>query len=172
MEFNAFYDPKNFTFPFGTHICVVEVDPDTGKITLLRYLAVDDVGRVINPMIVDGQVHGGIAHGIGQALFEDAVYDGSAHFLTGSFMDYTMPRAADFPAFEVDRTETLCPHNPLGSKGAGETGTIASTPCVVNAVVDALSHLGVRDIPMPMTSERVWRAIQTANAASGDGQAA
>ena len=165
LEFNAFYDPKNFTFPFGTHICAVEVDPDTGEIEILRYVAVDDVGNVINPMIVDGQVHGGIAHGIGQALFEGAVYDEDGQLLTGTFMDYTMPRAADLPMFEVDRTVTPCPHNPLGAKGAGETGTIASTPCIVNAVCDAV---GVRDIRMPLTPERVWRAIHEAQA-GGDG---
>ena len=159
LEFNAFYDPKNFTFPFGAHISVVEVDPDTGEVEILRYVAVDDVGEVINPMIVDGQVHGGIAHGIGQALMEDAVYDGDGQLLSGSFMDYTLPRAADLPLFEVDRTVTPCPHNPLGAKGAGETGTIAATPCIVNAVCDAV---GSRDIAMPLTPERVWRAIQSA----------
>ena len=167
LEFNAFYDPKNFTFPFGTHICAVEIDPETGVVEILRYVAVDDVGEVINPMIVDGQVHGGIAHGIGQALFEGAVYDEDGQLLTGTYMDYTMPRAADLPMFEVDRTVTPCPHNPLGAKGAGEAGTIASTPCIVNAVCDAL---GVRDIPMPMTSERIWRAIQ-ASQGGGNGQA-
>ena len=159
LEFNAFYDPKNFTFPFGAHISVVEVDPDTGEVEILRYVAVDDVGEVINPMIVDGQVHGGIAHGIGQALMEDAVYDEDGQLLSGSFMDYTLPRAADLPLFEVDRTVTPCPHNPLGAKGAGETGTIAATPCIVNAVCDAV---GARDIAMPLTPERVWRAIQSA----------
>jgi carbon-monoxide dehydrogenase large subunit len=124
------------------------------------------VGNVINPMIVDGQVHGGIAQGIGQALLEGAVYDDSGQLISGTYMDYTMPRADDLPNFEVDRTVTPCPHNPLGAKGAGEAGTIASTPCVVNAVVDALWHLGVRDVQMPMTPERVWRAMQ-----GGDGQA-
>lgn len=156
LEFNAFYDPKNFTFPFGTHIAAVEVDPDTGEVSILRYVAVDDVGEVINPMIVDGQVHGGIAHGIGQALLEGAVYAENGQPVTASFMDYAIPRAADLPMFEVDRTVTPCPHNPLGAKGAGETGTIASTPAVVNAVCDAV---GARDIPMPLTPERVWRAM-------------
>ena len=159
LEDNAFYDPKNFTFPFGTHVCVVEVDPDTGKVQILRYVAVDDVGNVINPMIVDGQVHGGIAQGVGQALWEGAVYDDSGQLLTGSMMDYALPKADDLPSFEVDRTVTPCPHNPLGVKGAGETGTIASTACVVNAVVDALAHLGVKDLQMPLTPERVWQAI-------------
>lgn len=169
LEFNAFYDPKNFTFPFGTHICAVEVDPDTGKVDVLRYVAVDDVGNVINPMIVDGQVHGGIAHGIGQALYEGAIYDESGQLTSGSFMDYTMPRAENLPMFELDRTVTPCPHNPIGAKGAGETGTIASTPCVVNAVVDALAHRGVRDIQMPLTPERVWRAIQASGGMTGNG---
>ncbi len=158
LEFNAFYDPKNFTFPFGAHISVVEVNTETGEVEILRYVAVDDVGEVINPMIVDGQVHGGIAHGIGQALMEHGVYDDDGQPLSGSFMDYTMPRAADLPMFEVDRTVTPCPHNPIGAKGAGETGTIAATPCIVNAVCDALR---VRDIPMPLTPERVWRAMQS-----------
>ncbi len=160
LEFNAFYDPKNFTFPFGAHICAVEVDPETGEVAILRYVAVDDVGEVINPMIVDGQVHGGIAHGIGQALLEQGVYDNEGQLLTGSFMDYAVPRAADLPMFEVDRTVTPCPHNPLGAKGAGETGTIASTPCIVNAVCDAV---GVRDIAMPLTPERVWQAIRASH---------
>ncbi|MFQ5649963.1 MAG: xanthine dehydrogenase family protein molybdopterin-binding subunit [bacterium] len=159
LEDNAFWDPKNFTFPFGTHISVVEIDPDTGKVDIVRYVAVDDVGNVINPMIVDGQVHGGIAQGVAQALWEGAVYDDGGQLITGSMMDYALPKADDLPSFEVDRTTTPCPDNPLGVKGAGETGTIASTVCIVNAVVDALSHLGVRDLAMPMTPERVWRAI-------------
>ena len=161
LEDNAFWDPKNFTFPFGTHISVVEVAPDTGKIKILRYVAVDDVGNVINPMIVDGQIHGGVAHGIAQALWEEAVYDESGQLITGSLMDYAIPKADDLPSFEVDRTVTPCPDNPLGVKGAGETGTIASTVCIVNAVVDALYHLGIRDLRMPLTPERVWRAIHS-----------
>ncbi|MFQ5631194.1 MAG: xanthine dehydrogenase family protein molybdopterin-binding subunit, partial [bacterium] len=160
LEENAFWDPKNFTFPFGAHISLVEVDPDTGKVKVLRYVAVDDVGNVINPMIVDGQVHGGVAQGIGQALWEGAVYDENGQLLTGSMMDYALPKADDLPSFEVDRTVTPCPENPLGVKGAGETGAIGATACVANAVVDALSHLGVRDIEMPMTPERVWQALQ------------
>jgi len=165
LEDNAFYDPSNFTYPFGTHVCIVEVDRDTGHIEIKRYVAVDDVGNVINPMIVEGQVHGGIAQGVGQAFFEGAVYDEMGQPVTGSYMDYTMPRADDLPMFEVDRTVTPCPHNPLGVKGAGEAGTIASTACAVNAVVDALWPLGIRDIEMPLTPERVWRAIHS----SGDG---
>jgi carbon-monoxide dehydrogenase large subunit len=161
LEENAFYDPVNFTFPFGTHLSVVEVDPETGKVKLLRYIAVDDVGRLINPMIVEGQIHGGIAQGVGQALLEGVVYDReSGQLLTGSLLDYALPRADDLPSFEIGHQETPCPHNPLGAKGAGEAGTIAATACVVNAVVDALYHLGVRDIRMPLTPERVWRAMR------------
>lgn len=168
LESNAFYDPANFTYPFGTHISLVEIDPDTGVVKILRYIAVDDVGNVINPMIVDGQVHGGIAQGVGQALLEGAVYDDSGQLISGTYMDYTMPRADDLPSFELSRTVTPCPHNPLGVKGAGEAGTIAATACIANAVVDALWHKGVRDIRMPMTPERVWRALQ---GSGGDGQA-
>ena len=162
LEDNAFYDPSNFTYPFGTHVCIVEVDRDTGEIEIKRYVAIDDVGNVINPMIVEGQVHGGIAQGVGQAFLEGAVYDEMGQPVAGSYMDYTMPRADDLPMFEVDRTVTPCPHNPLGVKGAGEAGTIASTACAVNAVIDAVWHLGVRDIQMPLTPERVWRAIDAA----------
>ena len=159
LEENAFYDPANFTYPFGTHISLVEVDPDTGQVELLKYVAVDDVGVVINPLVLHGQIHGGIAHGVGQALLEGALYDDNGQLLSASYLNYTMPRADDLPSFELDGTVTPCPHNPLGVKGAGETGTIASTPCVVNAVVDALWHKGVRDLQMPLTAERVWRAM-------------
>ena len=167
LEENGFYDPVNFTFPFGTHISVVEIDPETGKVSLLRYVSVDDVGNVINPMIVDGQIHGGIAQGIGQALFEGAHYDEAGQFVTGSFMDYNFPKADELVQYEVDRTVTPCPHNPLGVKGAGEAGTIAATACVANAVIDALYHKGIRDIEMPMTPERVWKALHS----NGNGQA-
>ncbi|MEL6140945.1 MAG: xanthine dehydrogenase family protein molybdopterin-binding subunit [Bacteroidota bacterium] len=162
LDFSSFYDPANFTYPFGCHIAVVEVDRDTGKVKLKRFIAVDDVGNVINPMIVDGQIHGGVAQGVGQALFEGAIYDEYGQLINGSYMDYCMPRADDFPSFEVDRTVTPCPHNPLGVKGAGEAGCIGSTPAVVNAVIDALWQAGhkVRDIRMPLTPERVWRAMQ------------
>lgn len=159
LEENGFYDPANFTFPFGTHISVVEIDPNTGKTDILRYVSVDDVGNVINPMIVDGQMHGGIAQGIGQALYEGAHYDEAGQLVTGSFMDYALPKADDLPSFEVDRTVTPCPHNPLGVKGAGEAGTIAATACIANAVIDALYHKGIRDLQMPMTPERIWHAI-------------
>jgi len=160
LDFSSFYDPANFTYPFGAHIAVVEVDKDTGKVALKRFIACDDVGNVINPMIVDGQIHGGLAQGIGQALVEGAVYDESGQLTTGSYMEYTMPRADDLPSFEIDRTVTPCPHNPLGVKGAGEAGTIGSTPAVVNAVMDALSEYGAKDIRMPLTPERVWQAMQ------------
>ena len=160
LEFTSFYDPANFTFPYGAHIAMVEVDPETGRIDLKRYVACDDVGNVVNPMIVDGQVHGGVTHGVGQALLEGAIYDEDGQLLNGSYMDYAMPRADDLPSFELDRTVTPCPHNPLGVKGAGETGTIGATPAVVNAVVDALWHLGVRDLEMPLTPQRVWQAMQ------------
>jgi carbon-monoxide dehydrogenase large subunit len=162
LDDTAYYDPPNCTFPFGTHIAVVEIDADTGQVQLTRYVAVDDVGRVINPMIVDGQVHGGIAQGVAQALWEGATYDENGQLLTGSLMDYAVPKADFFPPFEVSRTETLTPVNPLGVKGAGETGTIASTPAVVNAVMDALSPLGIKHIDMPLTPERVWQAMQQA----------
>jgi carbon-monoxide dehydrogenase large subunit len=160
MDFSSFYDPANFTYPFGAHIAVVEVDKDTGKVTLQRFIAVDDVGNVINPMIVDGQIHGGVAQGVGQALFEETLYDENGQLTNGSYMDYTMPRADDLPSFEVDRQVTPCPHNPLGVKGAGEAGTIGSTPAVVNAVMDALHPFGIKNLAMPLTPERVWRYMQ------------
>ncbi|MBI2206286.1 MAG: molybdopterin-dependent oxidoreductase [Candidatus Rokubacteria bacterium] len=166
LEETSFYDPSNFCFPFGAHACVVEVERDTGAVKLLRYLAVDDVGNVINPMIVDGMVHGGIAQGIGQALWEGAVYDvQSGQLMTGTMSDYALPKADLLPMYETGRTVTPTPVNPLGIKGAGETGTIAATPCVVNAVVDALAGLGVDHIEaMPLTTERVWQTIQAATA--------
>ncbi|MCF8565316.1 molybdopterin-dependent oxidoreductase [Alicyclobacillus tolerans] len=159
LEGTAFYDPANFVYPFGTHICVVEIDKDTGETKILRYVAVDDCGRVINPMIAEGQVHGGIVQGIGQALWEGAVYDDQGQLVTGTFMDYAMPKARFFNNFETAFTETPAPRNPLGVKGIGETGTIASTPTVVNAVIDALSPYQIKDLDMPMTPERVWQAI-------------
>jgi carbon-monoxide dehydrogenase large subunit len=150
----AVYDPGNFTYPAGTHVCEVEIDPATGVTTVVQFVAVDDFGKVINPMIVEGQVHGGIAQGIGQALLEGAAYDEYGQLLTGSYMDYCMPRADDLPSFAVDMTVTPCTHNPLGVKGCGEAGAIGAPPAVINAVTDAL---GVVDIPMPATPERVWR---------------
>ncbi|MCI0438553.1 MAG: molybdopterin-dependent oxidoreductase, partial [Chloroflexi bacterium] len=162
LEATGFFDPKNFTWPGGTHIAVVEVDADTGNVKVLRYVAVDDVGNVINPMIVDGMVQGGAAQGIGQALQEEAIYDSNGQLLTGSMMDYAVPRAEDVPSYELDRTVTPSNVNPMGIKGAGETATIAGSPAVINAVVDALSPFGVRHIDMPAKSEKVWRLIQQA----------
>ena len=162
LDETSFYDPANFTYPFGAHMAVVEVDPDTGKVDLKRFIACDDVGNVVNPMIVDGQIHGGVAQGIGQALLEGAVFDESGQLNTASYLDYAMPRADDLPSFELDRTVTPCPHNPLGAKGCGEAGTIGSTPAVVNAVVDALSPMGVTDLEMPLSPQRVWAAMQQA----------
>jgi carbon-monoxide dehydrogenase large subunit len=160
LDADAVFDPVNFSFPHGTHLCATEVDTETGQVKIRSYVAVDDVGRVINPMIVEGQVHGGVAQGIAQALFEEAVYDADGNLLTGTFVDYTLPSSADLPDLVSDRTETASPDHPLGVKGVGEAGTIASTPAVVNAVVDALRPYGVRDVPMPCTPERVWQAIQ------------
>jgi carbon-monoxide dehydrogenase large subunit len=160
LDDTAYYDPPNCTYPFGTHICMVEVNPDTGEVKLLRYIAVDDVGRQINPLIVDGQVHGGIVQGVAQALWESAVYDENGQLTTGTLMDYSIPKASFLPTLELGRTETPSPTNPLGVKGAGETGTIASSPAVVNAVTDALAPLGIKHVDMPLTPERVWNAIQ------------
>jgi carbon-monoxide dehydrogenase large subunit len=159
LDETTYYDPPNCTFPFGTHICIVEVDQDTGGVDIRRYVAVDDVGNVVNPMIVDGQLHGGIAQGIAQALYEGAQYDGDGQLVTGTLSDYAVPRASMLPDYELSRTVTISPVNPMGVKGAGEAGTIASTPAVVNAVVDAVSHLGIKNIDMPLTPERVWRAM-------------
>jgi aerobic carbon-monoxide dehydrogenase large subunit len=156
----SYWEPQNFTFPFGAHIAVTEVDRDTGEVNVLRYVAVDDCGKVINPLIVDGQVHGGIAQGISQALYEEAVYDDSGQLLTGEFADYTILKARMMPTIETSRTETPSPVNPMGVKGVGEAGAIGAPPAIVNSVVDALSHLGVRHIDMPLTPEKVWRAMQ------------
>ncbi len=161
----AFYDPTNFTFPAGTYICEVEVDPATGVTRVDKFTAVDDFGTIINPMIVEGQVHGGLVQGIGQALMENCVYDReTGQLLTGSFMDYTMPRADDFPEFKIGNVCTPCTHNPLGTKGCGEAGAIGSPPAVINALLDALHGLGVKEFDMPATPHRVWEAIQAAKA--------
>lgn len=162
LEAVSFFDPENFTWPFGTHIAIIEIDQDTGETSLLRYVAVDDVGNVINPMIVDGMVHGGIAQGVGQALQEAAVYSDDGQLLTGSMMDYAVPTAEDVPSFDTARTVTPTPVNSLGAKGAGETGTIAASPAVVNAAVDALKHLGIKHLNMPLSSEYMWKTIQQA----------
>ncbi len=162
LEAHTSFSPGNATWPFGTHLAVVEVDADTGDVEILRYVGVDDCGNVVNPMIVSGQIHGGIAQGIGQALFEEAVYDESGNLLTGSLLDYPLPTAADLPAFELDRTVTPTDVNPMGVKGVGEAGTIGSSHTIVNAVVDALSPLGVKHIDMPLRPKKVWAAIQEA----------
>jgi carbon-monoxide dehydrogenase large subunit len=160
MEAQAFYDPVNFTYPGGAHIAEVEIDPDCGSVDLVSYVAVDDIGTVINPMIVAGQLHGGIAQGVGQALFENCVYDEtSGQMLSASFMDYCMPRADNMPNMEIVTLSTLCTHTSFGVKGCGEVGTIGSPATVINAVVDALSHLGVSHVDMPATPSRIWRII-------------
>ncbi len=162
LDCDATYDPDTFSFPHGTHLCAVEVDTETGQVKIRSYVAVDDVGTVVNPLIVDGQVHGGLAQGIAQALYEEAAYDADGNLLTTTLADYLLPSAADLPTFVTDRTQTPATSNPLGVKGVGEAGTIASTPAVVDAVIDALRPLGVTDVQMPCTPQRVWRAIKEA----------
>jgi carbon-monoxide dehydrogenase large subunit len=157
LKESAFWDPTNFTFPAGVHICELEIDPQTGFVTIDKWTAVDDFGKLINPMIVEGQVHGGIAQGVGQALLEGAHYDNDGQLLTASFMDYCMPRADNLPSFKIETIETVCPSNPLGIKGCGEAGAIASPPAVINAITDALGH---EDVAMPATPQVVWRAAQ------------
>jgi len=154
-----FFEPKNFTFPFGTHVCVVEIDKETGETRIVKYVAVDDCGKVINPLLVDGQIHGGIVQSIGQALYEEVVYDDQGQLVTGELMDYALPKASQLPWFETDRTETPSPVNPLGVKGVGEAGTIGATPAIVNAVIDALSSYGVTHLDMPLRPEKIWKII-------------
>ena len=158
------FDQGNATFPFGAHIAVVEVDLDTGEVRVVRHVAVDDCGTVLNPLLVEGQQHGGVAAGIGQALYEEVRHDDDGNPLTTNLADYAIPSAAELPSFDVRSTQTPTPLNPLGAKGIGEAATIGSTPAVQNAVIDALAHLGVRHLDMPCTSERVWRAIRDAEA--------
>ncbi|TIX36416.1 MAG: xanthine dehydrogenase family protein molybdopterin-binding subunit, partial [Mesorhizobium sp.] len=157
LKETAFYDPANFTFPAGCYICEVEIDPETGSTEIIQFVAADDFGNIINPMIVEGQVHGGIAQGVGQALLEGAYYDASGQLLTASYMDYTMPRAGDLPSFKVSTSNTPCPSNPLGIKGCGEAGAIGSPPAVINAITDAI---GIADIAMPASPSTVWTAIR------------
>jgi carbon-monoxide dehydrogenase large subunit len=160
LKETAFYDPSNFTFPAGCYICEVEVDPDTGVTEIVQFVAADDFGNIINPMIVEGQVHGGIAQGVGQALLEGCRYDEtSGQLVTASYMDYTMPRADDLPSFKVSTTNTPCPGNPLGMKGCGEAGAIGSPPAVMNAITDAI---GDNDLTMPATPQKVWSALKAA----------
>ncbi|WP_100498492.1 xanthine dehydrogenase family protein molybdopterin-binding subunit [Geodermatophilus chilensis] len=165
IDADATFDPENFSFPHGTHLCAMEIDTETGMAKIRKYACVDDVGTIVNPLIVEGQIHGGLAQGIAQAMFEEAVYDADGNLTTGTFVDYLVPSAADLPHFDTGNTVHEAPGNPIGAKGVGEAGTIASTPAVVNAALDAVRHLGVRDIRMPLTPERVWRAIHQ----GGDG---
>jgi carbon-monoxide dehydrogenase large subunit len=161
IDADATYDPDNFSFPHGTHLCATEVDTETGFVKIRSYVCVDDIGTVVNPLIVEGQVHGGLAQGIAQALYEEAVYDDDGNLVTSTLADYLVPSAADLPSYVTGRTESRAA-NRLGVKGVGEAGTIASTPAVVNAIIDALRPYGIDDVTMPCTPERVWRAIQTA----------
>ena len=172
LDSDATYDPVNFSFPHGTHLCAMEVDTETGALTMRKYVACDDIGNIINPLIVSGQVHGGLVQGIAQALWEEAVYDDAGTLVSGSFVDYLLPTAADTISFDIDHTTSPSTTNTLGTKGVGEAGTIASTPAVVNAVVDAVRHLGVNDILMPCTPERVWKAINGAAAGGSTEEAA
>ncbi|MEO8744196.1 MAG: molybdopterin cofactor-binding domain-containing protein [Candidatus Dormibacter sp.] len=173
LEAVSYFDPPNFTWPFGAHICVVEVDPETGAVDMRKYIAVDDCGNVINPMIVDGQIHGGIAQGIAQALFEEVIYDDETGQLrTGTLLDYSIPTANEIPDFVMDRTVTPSPSNELGVKGIGEAGTIASSPAVINAIVDALSPFGIKHVDMPASPDRLWKQIQDARGASSNGKEA
>ena len=163
----TFWEPENFVFPFGAHACVVDVDAETGKTKVVRYVAVDDCGNAINPLLIDGQVHGGIVHAIGQALYERVAYDEDGQLVTGTFVDYALPTAAELPSLETDRTVTPSPVNSLGAKGVGEAGTIAASAAVTNAVIDALRPLGVSYINMPLSPIRVWQAISEAQAQMG-----
>jgi carbon-monoxide dehydrogenase large subunit len=167
IDAQATFDPENFSFPHGTHLCAMEVDTETGAVTMRKYVCVDDIGNIVNPLIVSGQVHGGVAQGIAQALWEEAVYDDSGTLVSGSFVDYLLPTSADMISFDIDHTTSPSTYTQLGTKGVGEAGTIASTPAVVNAVVDAVRHLGVDDIAMPCTPERVWKAIHTSSPKGG-----
>jgi carbon-monoxide dehydrogenase large subunit len=165
----AFFEPANNTYPFGCHISMLEIDRQTGEPTLLKLVAVDDAGVLINPLIVEGQIHGGLAQGVGQAMIEEVAYNEDGQLLTGSFMDYALPRAIDFPRFELDATVTPTPCNPFGAKGVGEAGTLGSTPCIVSAAVDALSEFGVKHIDMMLRPEKLWRIIQGPRQSSGQG---
>jgi len=156
LKETAFYDPTNFTFPAGTYVCEVEVDPETGKTEVIQFVAADDFGVIVNPMIVEGQVHGGITQGIGQALLENVIYDDNGQLLTASYMDYAMPRADDVPSYKLSTHETVCPGNPMGMKGCGEAGAIGSPPALINAITDAI---GNNNLTMPATPARVWALI-------------
>jgi carbon-monoxide dehydrogenase large subunit len=171
LEAVAYYDPSNFVWPFGTHIAIVEVDSETGAVDLQRYIAVDDCGNIINPMIVDGQIHGGIAQGIAQALFEEVVYDDeTGQMKTGTLTDYLVPTANEFPKFELGRTITPSPTNELGVKGIGEAGTIASSGAIINAICDALAPFGIKHVDMPASPDRIWKQIHETRGASHNGK--
>jgi aerobic carbon-monoxide dehydrogenase large subunit len=165
LEATTFFEPPNFTFPFGTHVCVVEVDAETGEVKLVKYLAVDDCGNMINPLLVEGQIQGGIVQSVGQAFFEEAIYDEQGQLITGELTDYALPRAGDIPRMETASTVTPTPVNPMGVKGVGEAGTIGATPALVNAVVDALAPFSVRHVDLPIKRERVWQVIRKARRA-------
>jgi carbon-monoxide dehydrogenase large subunit len=167
LEAQVTYDPPNFSWPFGTHICVVEVDEETGAVDVLKYVAVDDCGNQINPLIVEGQVHGGVIQGLAQALYEEATYDEHGNLTTCTLADYLVPAASDVPSITTGSTITPSPTNPLGVKGIGEAGTIGAAPAVINAIVDALAHLGVTDVAMPASPQTVWATIQQASTTSG-----
>ncbi|MFP5254081.1 MAG: xanthine dehydrogenase family protein molybdopterin-binding subunit, partial [Actinomycetes bacterium] len=167
IDGSARFDPENFSFPHGTHLCAMEVDTETGAVKMRKYVCVDDIGNIVNPLIVEGQVHGGLAQGIAQALFEEAVHDESGTLVSASFVDYLVPTAADLISFETDHTTSPSTYTKLGTKGVGEAGTIASTPAVVNAIVDAVRHLGVNDIRMPCTPARVYKAIHDRDQGGG-----
>jgi aerobic carbon-monoxide dehydrogenase large subunit len=160
LEAVDYYDPPNLTFPFGSYICVVDIDRGTGEVKVRRFVAVDDCGNIINPMIVDGQIHGGLTMGLAPALFEEITYDESGNIQGGSFMDYLLPTAMETPKWETDKTTTPSPHHPFGAKGVGESATVGAPPAIANAVVDALSHLGVKHIDIPITPEKVWRILK------------
>ena len=159
LEATHYYDPPNLTFPFGSYIAVVDIDSETGEVKIRRFMAVDDCGNIINPMIVEGQIHGGLTQGLAPALFEEFSYDDEGNIHGGSFMEYLVPTAVETPHWEPDKTTPPSPHHPIGAKGVGESPTVGAPPAIVNAVVDALSHLGVKHIDIPMTPEKVWRAI-------------
>ncbi|MGE5837433.1 MAG: molybdopterin cofactor-binding domain-containing protein, partial [Acidobacteriota bacterium] len=160
LEGVSYYDPPNLTFPFGSYICVVDIDRGTGEVKIRRFVAVDDCGNIINPMIVEGQVHGGLTMGMAPALFEEISYDEAGNIQGGSFMDYLLPTAMETPSWETDKTVTPSPHHPLGAKGVGESATVGAPPAIANAVVDALSHLGVKHIDIPITPEKVWNILR------------
>jgi carbon-monoxide dehydrogenase large subunit len=160
LEAVHYYDPPNLTFPHGSYICVVDIDRGTGEVKVRRFVAVDDCGNIINPMIVDGQIHGGLTQGLAPALFEEISYDEEGNNQSGSFMDYLVPTAMEVPNWETDKTITPSPHHPLGAKGVGESATVGAPPAIANAVVDALWHLGVRNIDIPITPEKVWKILK------------